>query len=180
MFKALFSGIRSLLSWRPRAQDPPPNTSPDDSYAQKVMAYIPADIIAAWVAVSGILAQSNSTIPHWLSWAVFGGLFVLTPFYVCYLKTTPPGLTSNKLFHWITSCLAFASWVFALGGPFSTLSWYEPIYGSLLLVFVTLVIPVMERRFIKGSGTGGTGSGGGTSSGSGGTTPPANNTPPNK
>lgn len=180
MFNALFAGLRNLLSWRPRAQDPPPNSSPDDSYAQKVLTYIPADVVAAWVALSGLLSQSSTTLPHWFSWAVFGGLLGLIPFYVCYLKTSPPGLTSNKLFHWITSCVAFVSWVFAMGPPFNSLSFYQPVYGSIVLIFVTLVIPVMEKRFVKGSGTGGTGTGGGTSSGSGATPPPSNNTPPSK
>ncbi|MBS2009747.1 MAG: hypothetical protein JST01_22015 [Cyanobacteria bacterium SZAS TMP-1] len=149
MFSALFSGLKRLGSWKPLAQDPPPNSNPTDSYFQKLVTYIPADIIAAWVALSGILSQAGTTTPQWLSWAVFIGLLLLTPFYVCYLKTTPPGLTSNKMFHWITSCVAFVAWVFALGSPFNTLSWYLPVYGSVLLVFVTLVIPVMERLFIK-------------------------------
>jgi hypothetical protein len=86
---------------------------------------------------------------------VFIGLLLLTPLYVCYLKTTPPGLTSNKIFHWATSCVAFASWVFALGSPFNMLSWYLPVYGSVVLVFVTLTIPVMEGLFIKGGGSAG-------------------------
>jgi len=149
MFNSLFRGMRSFVKWRPLAQDAPPNSSPNDSYFQKLVTYIPADIIAAWVALSGVLAQSGSLTPQWLSWAVFLGLLLLTPLYVCYLKTTPPGLTSNKMFHWITSCVAFVSWVFALGGPFATLSWYLPVYGSVVLVFVTLTIPVVENLFVK-------------------------------
>ena len=95
---------------------------------------------------------------------------MLTPFYVCFVKTNPPGLTAAKTFHWVTACLAFSSWVFAMGGPFSSLKWYMPVYGSVLLVIVTLVIPVLERFFVKApiapSGTAGSAgtSGGGSSS----------------
>ncbi|MBU6454375.1 MAG: hypothetical protein KGS72_21585 [Cyanobacteria bacterium REEB67] len=121
--------------------------------------YIPADIIAGWAALSGVLAQAGSTTPHWLSWAVFGGLLLLTPFYVSYLKTVPAGLSTTKIFYCTTACVAFAVWVFALGtaGPFGAVSWYQPVYGSILLVFVTMTIPVMERIFVKGpdSGQGG-------------------------
>ena len=145
----LSKGLKKIAAWRPLAQQAPPNSSPDDSYFQKLVTYIPADIIAAWVTLSGFITQSAATIPHWISWAVFGGLLVLIPFYVCYLKTVPPGLSSGKIFHWLTSCLAYVAWVFALGGPFATQSWYQPIYGSIILVFVTLIIPVLERFFVK-------------------------------
>ena len=177
MFKALFGKITSLLSWKPRAQDPPPNSSPDDTYLQKVVNYIPADIVGAWVTISGAIAQAGTSTPHWLSWAVFGGLLALIPFYVCYLKTTPAGLTSNKLLYWITSCVAFTAWVFALGpaGPFGSLSWYEPIYGTIVLVFVTLSIPILEGLFIKNKG-----SGSGTGSRGSGSDPSGSNTPPKK
>ena len=143
--------LKKILSWRPRVQDAPPNSSPTDSYFQKLVTYIPADIIAAWVTVSGLLSQAGTTVPHWIVWAVLSALLALTPFYVCFLKTTPPGLTSNKLFHWMTSCLAFVAWAFAMGGPFATLSWYQPIYGSIILVLVTLIIPVLERLFVPGN-----------------------------
>ena len=146
--------LKRVLSWRPMAQDAPPNSSPTDSYFQKLVTYIPADIIAAWVALSGLLSQAGSTVPHWLAWAVLTALLVLIPFYVCLLKTVPPGLTSNKLFHWMTSCLAFVAWVFAMGGPFATLSWYQPIYGSIVLVLVTLIIPITERLFVKDNSAG--------------------------
>jgi len=169
MFHSLFAGLRKLSAWKPRAQDAPPNSSPTDSYFQKLVAYIPADIIAAWVALSGVVSQAGTSTPSWLSWAVFGGLLTLTPFYVCYLKTQPPGLTSNKIFHTSTSCVAFVSWVFALGGPFATLSWYLPVYGSVVLVFVTLTIPVVESHFVKAKG----GDSGGSGGGSGNVTPPA-------
>lgn len=156
MFDPLKKGsYKGLFGWKIQAQDAPPNSSPTDSYFQRLVTYIPADIIAAWVALSGILSQAGTNTPQWLSWAVFIGLLLLTPLYVCYLKTTPPGLTSNKMFHWITSCVAFVAWVFALGSPFSMLSWYLPVYGSVVLVFVTLTIPVMEGLFIKGGGSAG-------------------------
>ena len=175
MFKALFGGLRNLLSWKPRDQVPPPNSSPTDSYLQKVVNYIPADIVGAWVVMSGMITQAAATVPHWFSWAVFLGLLVLIPFYVCYLKTSPAGLSSSKIFHVSTACLAYVSWVAALGPPFNTLSWYQPIYGSVELVFVTLMIPILEGFFVKKKGSGG---GGDTGSGGGSNPPSGSNTPP--
>ncbi|MBU6454007.1 MAG: hypothetical protein KGS72_19665 [Cyanobacteria bacterium REEB67] len=172
MIKFLNVHFRSFLS-RAKSQDAPPDSKPTDSFGEKLLRYIPGDIVAAWVALTGILAQAAADVPVWLSWAVLGALLALTPFYVCFVKTDPPGITAAKSFHWVTACLAFVSWSFAMGGPFATLAWYKPVFGSVLLVIVTLVIPVLERFFVKGpiapSGTAGSG---GTNSG-GSATPPA-------
>ncbi len=138
--------------WRRRlAQEPPPNANVADSYFEKLMKYIPADIVAAYVALDGILKEGAND-PVWLTWAVFLALLVLTPFYICYRKTDPPGLTFSKTFHWVASTVAFAVWVFALGGPFAvTFAWYKPVYGSVLLIITTLTLPVLESIFYGGN-----------------------------
>lgn len=131
------------------AQDPPLDTSATDTYFEKLLKYIPGDIVAAFVALDGILKQGGND-PMWLSWAVFGALLVLTPFYICYVKTTPPGIVATKTFHWVASTVAFAVWVFALGGPFAvTFDWYRPVLGSVLLIITTLALPVFESIFYK-------------------------------
>jgi len=137
-----------LLKWRFAAQEPPPDSKNTDSYFEKLIKYIPADIVAAYVAIAGIL-QENNNQPLWLTWGVFGTLLALTPLYVCFVKTAPAGFLSSKCFHWVTSCLAFTVWVFALGGPFATLSFYHSYYGSVALILTTLIIPVLEGQFYK-------------------------------
>ncbi|MBP6744765.1 hypothetical protein KA344_05995 [bacterium] len=131
--------------WRLAAQEPPPDSKLTDSYFEKLVKYIPADILAAYVAITGITASVNP--PLWLGWGVFGVLLVLTPLYVCYVKTTPKGFASSKMFHWITACLAFSAWVFAMGGPFTAFAWYQPYLGSVVLILTTLIIPVLEGQF---------------------------------
>jgi hypothetical protein len=37
--------------------------------------------------------------------------------------------------------LIFVAWAFALGGPFTTLSWYDPVYGALALAIVSFGLP---------------------------------------
>lgn len=139
-------------SWRRRfAQEPPPSSNVADSYFERLMRYIPADIVAGYVAIDGILKDGGNS-PLWLTWSVFASLLVLTPLYVCYLKTQPPGMAMSKTFHWVASMLAFSAWVFALGGPFAvTFEWYRPVYGSVLLIITTLTLPVLESIFYGGS-----------------------------
>jgi hypothetical protein len=38
---------------------------------------------------------------------------------------------------------AFAVWVFALGGPFASLVFYRPSYGSIVLIMYTLVVALI-------------------------------------
>lgn len=125
-------------------QDPPPESNSTDSYFEKLIKYIPADIVAAYVTIAGILSEHNND-PLWLTWAVFGCLLALTPLYVCWIKTNPPGIMPSKTFHWAASCLAFTVWVFALGGPFAaSFDWYRPFFGSIALILTTLLLPALE------------------------------------
>lgn len=90
----------------------------DESYFEKLLRYIPADIVAGYVALNGMIsaeAQNSAS----LQWIVFGVLLLLTPLYTCYLKTTPPGVIPEKVFPCLTAAFAFSVWVFAIGGPFS-------------------------------------------------------------
>ena len=136
----------NLFRWRFAAQEPPPDSKVTDSYSERLIKYIPADILAAYVAITGI-AESNNP-PLWLSWGVFGAMLALTPLYVCYVKTAPAGFVSSKMFHWVTACLAFSAFVFSLGGPFAlTFDWYKPYLGSVVLILTTLIIPVLEGQF---------------------------------
>jgi hypothetical protein len=127
------------------AQNPPPEAKDTDSYAERLIKYIPADIVAAYVAIEGVLKQGGND-PHWLNWAVFGGMLALTPLYVMYMKTDPPGFAIAKAFHAFAATLSFTVWVFAMGGPFAlSFAWYKPVLGSVLLIFTTLLLPVLEN-----------------------------------
>lgn len=128
---------------------PPPATPPapdsvEASYFEKLLAFIPADMVAGYLALDGILKQTVPQAPWWMYWAVFGAMLALTPLYVCFRPTPSLVLKCSMRFRAITATLAFAVWVFALGGPFETFSWYLPVYGSVLLIVTTLTLPVAE------------------------------------
>ncbi len=80
-----------------------------DSYFDKVLKYIPADIVAAWVAVTGLVSSARDIPQQAVLW------------------------------------VAFAVWVFALGGPFQHFPGRE-VYGSLLLILYTLVAALINPQ----------------------------------
>lgn len=126
--------------------NPPARALQEESYFEKLLRYIPGDIVAAFVALSGIITNNPETTSVTVYWLVFAALTVLTPLYVCYVKTAPSGITAAKIFPSVAAVIAFVTWVFALGGPFGlSFEWYQPVYGSIVLILVTLAMPVLEQ-----------------------------------
>ena len=109
-----------------------------DTYFDKVIKYIPADIVGAWVAVTGLISSDAGAPQSLLLWVTFLAGAVLTLLWTLKQTFVPkkkPAITQALL-----STGSFIVWVFALGGPFATLGFYRPLYGSLLLMFYTLAI----------------------------------------
>lgn len=133
----------------PAPQVPDERTS---SYFEKLIKYIPGELIAAYIAIDGILREEllSDPIAAWLYWGVFVFLLFLTPLYVKYRPTKEAEQQSIR-YHCCAATVAFAVWVFALGGPFAV-TWpdvYRPVYGSLLLILTTLTIPILEAAAMK-------------------------------
>jgi hypothetical protein len=128
-----------------------PGEGADSSYFEALIKYIPGELVAAYLALDGILRETLSDKlfidPMWLYWGVFGALFILTPLYVIYRPTHNDFTNHSVRFHAAAATVAFAVWVFALGGPFA-ITWpdlYRPVFGSLVLIITTLTLPVVEK-----------------------------------
>jgi hypothetical protein len=128
-----------------------PKVQPTDSYFTKIVKYIPTEIVAGYVALSGFITLLPE--PQQFIWfcVVSIVLLVLTPLYL-HTATSEPGKKSS-LHHPVAGALAFAAWVFATGGPFEIFQlepdgssgWYNRAIGSIVLVLVCLCLPLIER-----------------------------------
>ena len=118
--------------------------APPDTYFDKVVKYIPADIVAAWLAATGAIHEAKSAPAVGLPWAVFGFLLILTPLWTL-KQTNVPGKPRAYTQAAIATG-AFAVWVLAVGGPFARLGIYRPIYGTLVLVAYTLLVALVEPK----------------------------------
>lgn len=111
--------------------------APVDSYFDKVIKYIPADVVGAWVAISGIIKSASEEVSKGtLLWIAFAVGMALTAAWTWKQTQEPDRRTAATQI--LISTAAFGVWVFALGGPFAELSWYAPVHGSLLLIGFTL------------------------------------------
>lgn len=109
-----------------------------DGYQDRLLKYIPADINAAWLALTGIIKSAASVPQTTVLWILFGILLILTPIWVW--KQTSESRKPNAVTQIVLSTGAFFVWVFALGDPFTSLSFYQPVYGSILLILYTLIV----------------------------------------
>lgn len=116
-----------------------PSVSPDN-YGDRLRKYIPAEAVGFWLAISGIIQSAGDDVPKlgllWL-FLVIGLVFT---FAWTHRRTKEPGKPMART-QILISCVAFLVWVFASGGPLATsLSFYHPIYGSLLLITYTTAV----------------------------------------
>jgi hypothetical protein len=137
---------RTIITHRDIAQIPasregsPAKAEPTaDDFNSRVMKYIPAEVVAVYVFVDAIIKQSaDLESMSVLMWITFIAIFVMTPLYLWKVQ---------KVAKWVQIVIctvAFAVWVFSLGGPFAALSWYEPIYGAVLLPLFTFAAGIVE------------------------------------
>lgn len=112
-----------------------------DRYVDRLFKYIPAELVAGYIFVLGVVKRLTDSgeimVLHWILFFIFCGL---TPLYLWRVQKV------LKLQQHIISLLSFVVWVFALGGPFALFSWYNPLYGEILLPVFTLVVAIWEAE----------------------------------
>jgi hypothetical protein len=111
-----------------------------DKFWDRVIKNIPADIVGAWVAVTGLISSATDVPTSTILWITFVFGIVLT-FVWTWRQTSEPG-KKPALTQTFISTGSFIVWVFALGGPFATMDFYRPLYGSLLLIGYSLLVSI--------------------------------------
>lgn len=115
--------------------------SPDD-YASRIVKYIPADVVALYIGLVGLVPADYENRQTTL-WAVFAVGVIVTPIYL--LRVTKDPVTKKPLIPQVfIGTLAFAIWAFALGGPFAELAFYEPFIGSMAVMVATFAFGLIQ------------------------------------
>jgi hypothetical protein len=113
-----------------------------DDYGTKLLKLIPAEIVAVFITIDGIIRSADRTdAMPWIYWLVFVVLTLGTYLYVSRAADLP--LLSKPSWQALLSTISFVVWVFAVGGPFKDLNWYDPVYGAILLPLYTFLIPLL-------------------------------------
>jgi hypothetical protein len=118
-------------------------TADTNTYFDRVLKYIPADVVAAWIFISGVIATATAGPTETVLWIVFVIVTILTALWT-WRQTEPElGPATTQI---VIATIAFVVWVFALGGPFQALPFYQPWIGSVVLVLFTLAVGAIEPR----------------------------------
>ncbi len=119
----------------------PAGTVTQDGYFDRLFKYIPAELVAGYIFVLGIVKQlTDAGEIKVLQWSLFVIFCILTPLYLWRVQKV------QKIQQHIISLLSFVVWVFALGGPFALSGWYNPVYGAILLPVFTLIVAIWEAE----------------------------------
>ena len=97
------------------------------------------EIVGAWTAVNGLLATMDARI----YWGVFIVLGIFVPVYI-WRFTSEADLPAAK-WQIIGATGAYIAWVFAMGGPFTTIEGfaYQPAYGTIVLALYSVVLVLL-------------------------------------
>jgi hypothetical protein len=119
----------------------PVGTVTSDGYFDRLFKYIPAELVAGYIFVLGVVKQlTDAGEIKVFQWSLFIVFCILTPLYLWRIQKV------QKLQQHIISILSFVVWVFALGGPFALAGWYNPVYGAILLPVFTLIVAIIEAE----------------------------------
>lgn len=104
------------------------------SYQDRLLKLIPTEIIAAYMALQGVVPPAYA---KWATLAIAVILVALTPLYLMRLQ----GVRHTGQV--VMTTLAVVVWLYTLGGPFQYWGLYQAWIGSVLLVLWTLIVPLV-------------------------------------
>ena len=113
------------------------NIEYQSTYAEKLVKLIPAEIVAAYLAIQN-LVLTKPEIREDTLYVAAGILVLMIPFYL-------------KVIHDVTSWLqismtvvSFLVWAFSVSVLFLKKIDMDPVWGSVILILWTTAIPVMQ------------------------------------
>jgi len=104
-----------------------------DTYFDRIVKYIPGDVVGAWVTAKGLVQASSIASKETVLW---GCLIVGIGFTAWWTRNQTDKSTTQT----VVSTFAFLIWTLALGEPFTSLlgPGAQGLFGSLLLIAFTL------------------------------------------
>lgn len=118
---------------------------PASAYLEKVAKLIPGEVVAAYIAILGIVASETDAHSRTITlWIVFVACLVATPIYLYFQAVA----NKPKWVHLFLSSVGFAVWAFAVSGnelvgpPI-----YTPQTGSIVLILFSLISGAIPLKY---------------------------------
>lgn len=110
-----------------------------DTYSDRLFKYIPAEVVTLYIGLSSVITSATN-LSAAVIWMVFAVCLIGTPLYLWRMQDVRHPLQLA------ISTVAFAVWIFAIGGPFLQWPDYKPVYGALLLPVFTFFVAMLAPR----------------------------------
>lgn len=114
-----------------------------DNYLSRVLKHIPSEIVLAYISIEGVLESAyadRSDLLQTILWVISALLLFITPLWLYRVERV------HRFSQLLLSSLSVVFWMFAIGGPFRYLSWYDPALGAVALPFYTLLVPILTGK----------------------------------
>jgi hypothetical protein len=120
------------------------NSVPADDYTDRIVKFVPADVVAAWLAAVSAVKSAQAPPSETTMWIAFGVACVVAAVWTWRKTSLPKQPAINQT---ILSTLAFMVWAYATGGtpPLWPGHIYNPLWGSLLLIAFSLVSGLVTK-----------------------------------
>lgn len=118
-----------------------------EPFESRLVAFIPGDIVAGYVAILGLLPEDEGAAARWITSITFA---LLAPLVVVAVSRGRARQEDWRLpwFSAVASFVAFWSWVFALPeSPFESLWTYDGWLRTLVLIATAVALPNLALLF---------------------------------
>lgn len=113
-----------------------------DDFLTQVVKFIPVEILGFYTLVASIVAANTTDDPAqgWWLFALFAGSVILAPLYTWRVGKVV------RLGQNLAGAVAMAVYVFAIGGWFVTLDWYELWHGAIAVALAVILLALFDLR----------------------------------
>ena len=123
---------------------PTPGDKPtqSDDFLTQLVKFIPVEILGFYTLVGSIVAANTEDDPArgWWLLALLACSVALAPLYTWRIgNVVRPGQN-------VAGAVALAVYVFATGGWFATLGWYEPWYGAIAVALAVMLLALFNLK----------------------------------
>jgi hypothetical protein len=139
----------------PAAQPKKPSTPAavgsvtEDSYFKKLLAYIPGETLAAYVVAAGMTSNAAGLPVWWVTFLVSVFFTVFTFLWVLFGASDKERELPYPYYQASVSTAAFVIWVLVIDGDKLIGGYWHPLYGSLLGLGLTMIVPLGDRIFVR-------------------------------
>ncbi|MFM2479711.1 hypothetical protein [Celerinatantimonas sp. MCCC 1A17872] len=131
---------RSIIpSPRYQAKGSAPRDAASDRYNDRLVKYIPAESVVLYQTINSVLASSGMQGQP-IHWIIF---FVILIANFEYMRKVLSIKMPSQL---LISSISFIIWAVSFGQPFLSLSWWQPVYGALILPLFTFIVPIYAPK----------------------------------